>query len=91
MYYDFIPYPVSAGNNTYSAKLSDRMRSSNAAIPGIHMQFKPPTDRNLTSDNTLERNVSHFILFDVKEKELDAPSTFISVFINIFCITIMIV
>lgn len=50
---------VSAGNNaSYSAELAERMKLNTATGPSIHTQFKAPMDRNLTSDNPLERNVS---------------------------------
>nr|XP_016463706.1 PREDICTED: protein CASEIN KINASE I-LIKE 3-like [Nicotiana tabacum] len=48
---------VSTGNNgPYVAEVTDRIRPNNPSSPGIRMQFKSPTNRNLTSAN-LERNV----------------------------------
>ncbi|KAA8523142.1 hypothetical protein F0562_009565 [Nyssa sinensis] len=40
----------------YPAEVSERTRPSNAASPGIRMQFKSKNDRTLSSDNPLERN-----------------------------------
>lgn len=49
---------VSTGNNgPYVSEVTDRIRANNPSSPGIRMQFKSPTNRNLTSTN-LERNVS---------------------------------
>ncbi|XP_059634937.1 casein kinase 1-like protein 3 [Cornus florida] len=46
------------GNNaSYTAEVKERMRSSNAASPGIRVQFKSPIDRNLSSDNHRERHI----------------------------------
>ncbi|XP_070033185.1 casein kinase 1-like protein 3 isoform X1 [Nicotiana tomentosiformis] len=48
---------VSTGNNgPYVTEVTDRIRPNNPSSPGIRMQFKSPTNRNLTSAN-LERNV----------------------------------
>ncbi|KAJ8528279.1 hypothetical protein K7X08_021971 [Anisodus acutangulus] len=48
---------VSTGNNgPYVAEVTDRIRPNNPSIPGIRMQLKSPTNRNLPSAN-LERNV----------------------------------
>ncbi|KAL2479797.1 casein kinase I-like 3 [Abeliophyllum distichum] len=47
------------GNNaSYLADLGERMRSNNAAASsGIRMEFKSSTNRNLTSENPLSRNM----------------------------------
>ncbi|GFQ03460.1 casein kinase i isoform delta-like [Phtheirospermum japonicum] len=47
-----------AGNNApFSADMAERMRSNNAAAsPGVRLQFKSPTSRNLTHGNLLDRN-----------------------------------
>ncbi|KAG8367379.1 hypothetical protein BUALT_Bualt16G0065900 [Buddleja alternifolia] len=44
------------GNNA-PADLGERMRSNAATNPGIHMQFKSPTNRNFTPGTLLDRNV----------------------------------
>ncbi|KAK4415551.1 Casein kinase-like protein 3 [Sesamum alatum] len=46
------------GNNApFSADLGERMRSNNAASPGVRLQFKSPANRNSTHGNPLDRNV----------------------------------
>lgn len=55
---------ISVGNNApYSAELT---KSSIPTSPGARAQFKLSTNRNLASGNleTVERNVSNFILVD---------------------------
>ncbi|XP_024965442.1 casein kinase 1-like protein 3 [Cynara cardunculus var. scolymus] len=48
-----------SNNATYSAELTDRMRSNTAASPGVRMQLKSPMNR-MTPDNPPERNsLSH--------------------------------
>lgn len=45
-------------NAPFQADLGDRMRSNNAAAsPGVRVQFKLPTSRNVTQGNPLDRNV----------------------------------
>ncbi|OVA08587.1 Protein kinase domain [Macleaya cordata] len=39
---------------SYSAEVTERIVSSNAARPGIRMQFKSPTEKNLNSVNPIE-------------------------------------
>lgn len=48
-------------NASYSADVTDRVRSSNATGPGIRMQFKAPVAKNLSYENPLEKNVSQII------------------------------
>ncbi|KAI3810808.1 hypothetical protein L1987_20430 [Smallanthus sonchifolius] len=48
-----------SNNATYSAELTDRMKSNTAASPGVRMQLKSPINR-MTPDNPPERNtLSH--------------------------------
>lgn len=49
------------GNNEfYSSGFTDRIGSSNAARPGIRMQFKSANDRNLNRDDPrIGKNVSY--------------------------------
>ncbi|XP_015898464.1 casein kinase 1-like protein 3 [Ziziphus jujuba] len=44
-------------NASYSADVTERIRSSNATGPGIRMQFKAPATKNLNYDNPLEKNI----------------------------------
>ncbi|KAL2251171.1 UNVERIFIED_CONTAM: Casein kinase 1-like protein 3 [Sesamum indicum] len=44
-------------NAPFSADLGERMRSNNAASPGVRLQFKSPANRNFTHGNPLDRNV----------------------------------
>lgn len=54
---------VTGSNNaTYSAELTDRMRSNTAASPGIRMQIKSPINR-MTPENPPERNVNLSVFF----------------------------
>ncbi|XP_061993836.1 casein kinase 1-like protein 3 [Rosa rugosa] len=43
---------------TYPSEVTDRIKSSNATGPGVRMQFKPPTSRNLNYNNPLEKNIA---------------------------------
>ncbi|KAL6224056.1 hypothetical protein ACLB2K_002912 [Fragaria x ananassa] len=43
---------------TYPSEVTDRIISSNSTGPGVRMQFKPPTSRNLNYDNPLEKNIA---------------------------------
>lgn len=53
---------MAGGNNpSYSAEVTDRIRSSNATGPGIRVQFKQPVTKNLNYDNPLEKHVSIFL------------------------------
>lgn len=52
------------GHAPLPVDLGERMRSNNAAVsPGVRLQFKSPTSRNVTHANPLDRNVSNFHLF----------------------------
>ncbi|XP_008242560.1 PREDICTED: protein CASEIN KINASE I-LIKE 3-like isoform X1 [Prunus mume] len=44
---------------SYPAEVTDRIRSNNATGPGVRMQFKPSTGRNLNYDNPLEKNIAN--------------------------------
>lgn len=50
---------VSAGSNAhFPPDLGERMRSNTgAASPGVRLQFKSPTSRNVTHGTPLDRNV----------------------------------
>lgn len=50
---------------SYPAEVTERIRSNNATGPGVRMQFKPSTGRNLNYDNPLEKNVSHITVEQV--------------------------
>ncbi|KAL6984765.1 Casein kinase 1-like protein 3, variant 3 [Sarracenia purpurea var. burkii] len=51
-------HQVVVGNQaSYAAEVTERMRLGNAGSPGIRMQFKSPTGRNVSSDNPLEKNI----------------------------------
>lgn len=50
---------LSVGNVAhYSSELTERVRSNNATSNGVRMQFKSPINRNTTSRNNFEKNVS---------------------------------
>ncbi|XP_022749832.1 casein kinase 1-like protein 3 isoform X2 [Durio zibethinus] len=44
-------------NATYSIDVTERVRSSNVSGPGVHMQFKSVTGKNLISDTTIDKNI----------------------------------
>lgn len=51
---------MSTGSNApLPSDLGERVRSNNAAAsPGVRLQFKSPTTRNVTHGNRVDRNVS---------------------------------
>ncbi|XP_024028626.1 casein kinase 1-like protein 3 [Morus notabilis] len=58
MQMDMGSHQVAGGNNpSYSAEVTDRIRSSNATGPGIRVQFKQPVTKNLNYDNLLEKHL----------------------------------
>ncbi|KAK6248567.1 hypothetical protein QUC31_020132, partial [Theobroma cacao] len=44
-------------NATYSTDVTERIRSSNVSGPGVRMQFKSATGKNLISDATVDKNI----------------------------------
>lgn len=46
-------------NASHSAEVSDRLRLSNTAGSGVQMKLKNVSDRNLTSEFPIDKNVSH--------------------------------
>ncbi|XVF49139.1 hypothetical protein PTKIN_Ptkin03bG0244300 [Pterospermum kingtungense] len=44
-------------NATYSTEITERLRSSNISGPGVSMQFKSATGKNLISDSTVDKNI----------------------------------
>jgi hypothetical protein len=48
--------------NAYSGLGEERIRSGNATGSGGKVQFKSPAGRNLSSENPLDKNVSHLAL-----------------------------
>ncbi|KAK6236362.1 hypothetical protein SCA6_011699 [Theobroma cacao] len=44
-------------NATYSTDVAERIRSSNVSGPGVRMQFKSATGKNLISDATVDKNI----------------------------------
>lgn len=55
----FCLFVFSVGNVAhYSSELTERVRSNNATSNGVRMQFKSPINRNTTSRNNFEKNVS---------------------------------
>nr|DAD26854.1 TPA_asm: hypothetical protein HUJ06_028322 [Nelumbo nucifera] len=60
-------------NASYSAEFTERVVSSNAPRPGVHMQFKSPTDKNLTAENPVDKNV-HLILLNLIYAECEQVS-----------------
>ncbi|KAF3441898.1 hypothetical protein FNV43_RR15813 [Rhamnella rubrinervis] len=52
------PQVAGGVNTSYSADVTERIRSSSATGPGIRMQFKAPVAKNLNYDNPLEKNIA---------------------------------
>lgn len=58
-------FALISGRNdvSYSAEFTDRMGSRNAAHPGVRMQFRSATNKNLNGDDPhTEKNVSYTVV-----------------------------
>ncbi|KAK8610415.1 hypothetical protein V6N13_081573 [Hibiscus sabdariffa] len=57
------PLPVDVNNHqggfnpTYSADITERVRSNNVLVPGVHMQLKHATGKHQISDSNVDKNI----------------------------------